>query len=313
MPLVELMSYSAGEAVSQNFRCGLIAIAGRPNVGKSTLLNRLLDQKISITSKKANTTRHRILGVLSEPDCQYIFIDTPGYSTRSKRLVDRSIHKVAISGIIGVDLVLFVVESRGWQPQDVPVWNRIESEKLKHIVVVSKMDRVGDKALLLPVIDRISEITGSTDIVPVSAKKNINVQRLKTVIAEHLPESPPLFSSDFITDRDNVFYASEIIREQVFRYYGEELPYSCAVQVEKYEVQNEVLDLHALIWMETESQKRMIIGSGGSKLKLIGTRVRQILESRLNTKVYVRLWVKVRTQWTEDQQLVSNFGFSVQD
>lgn len=307
------MSYSAGEAVSPGFRCGLIAIAGRPNVGKSTLLNRLLEQKVSITSKKANTTRHRILGVLSEPECQYIFIDTPGFTTRSKRLVDRSANKVAVSGIVGVDLVLFMVESRGWQDQDMPVWNRIKAEKLKHVIVVSKMDRVRDTALLLPVIHRISAIAGTTDIVPVSAKRNTNINRLKTVVMENLPASPPLFPSDFITDQNDVFYASEIIREQVFRHYGDELPYSCAVQVEKYEMKNDVLNLHALIWMETEGQKRIIIGSGGRKLKLIGTRVRQVLESRLNARVYVRLWVKVRTRWTEDQQLISNFGFSVQD
>ena len=291
----------------------MIAIAGRPNVGKSTLLNCLLGQKISITSRKANTTRHRILGVLSEPGCQYVFIDTPGFTTGSKRLIDRSIHKVAVAGIIGVDVVLFMVESRGWQPKDNSVWNRIQSENLNSIVVVSKLDRVRDKARLLPVIDDIARRTGTTDIVPVSARKSLNIDRLKQVVAQQLPKGPPLFPSDFLTDQDDVFFASEVIREQVFRLYGEELPYSCAVQIEKYELQKDVLHLHGLIWMETDSQKRIIIGSRGSKLKTVGTRVRQIMEAKLGARVYVKLWVKVRSQWTEDQQLIANFGFSLRE
>ncbi len=291
----------------------MIAIAGRPNVGKSTLLNRMLGRKVSITSRKANTTRHRILGVLSEPDCQYAFIDTPGYSTQSKRLVDRSIHKVAASGIIGVDLVLFMVESRGWHTLDEPVWRRIQSEKLNSIIVVSKIDRVTNKELLLPVIKEISELTGVTDIVPVSAQKAMNIDRLKSVIAQHLPEGPPLFPAEFITDQDDAFFASEVIREQIFRFYGEEIPYSCAIQIEKFQMNDQVLHLHALIWMESESQKRIVIGSRGSKLKQVGTRVRQILESRFESKVHVKLWVKVRSQWTEDQQLISSFGYSVQE
>ncbi len=307
------MSYFAGETVDPGFRSGLIAIAGRPNVGKSTLLNRLLEQKVSITSKKANTTRHRILGVLSEEHCQYVFIDTPGFTTHSKRLVDRSIHKVAVAGIVGVDLVLFMVESRGWQPKDTPVWKRIKSERLNSIIVLSKLDRVNNKADLLPTVEHISKMTGTTDIVPISAKKNLNIDQLKKVITQHLPVGPPLFPSSFVTDQDDAFFASEIIREQVFRFYGEELPYSCAIEIEKYLRKDKVLHLHALIWMESDSQKRIIIGAGGSKLKQIGTRVRQILESRLDIKVNVKLWVKVRTQWTENPQVISNFGYSIEE
>ena len=307
------MSYFAGETVDPEFRSGMIAIAGRPNVGKSTLLNCLLDHKISITSKKANTTRHRILGVLSEQNCQYVFIDTPGFTTQPQRLVDRSIHKVAVAGIVGVDLVLFLVDCRGWRPQDAAVWQRIQSEKLNYIIVLSKIDRVSDKAQLLPKVEQISEYTGSSDIVPISARKNLNIEHLKKEIYQNLPLSPPLFPSDFLTDQDEAFFASEVIREQVFRNYGEELPYSCAVQIERYQMQDQVLQIDALIWIESESQKRIIIGSGGNKLKQVGTRVRHILEYRLKTKVYVNLWVKVRTQWTENPQYIANFGYSVQD
>ncbi len=306
------MSCSADVCTEQDFRSGIIAIAGRPNVGKSTLLNKLLGQKISITSNRANTTRHRILGVLSESSCQCAFIDTPGFATQSKRLVDRSIHKVAVTGIIGVDLVLFLVDSRGWHPQDEPVWNRIQTEKLDCIIVLSKIDRMADKDWLLPVIQDISERTGLTEIVPVSARKNLNIDRLRSVIFQHLPAGPPLFPADFVTDQDDVFYASEALREQVFRYYGDELPYSCAIQVEKYQVEDQTLHFHALLWMESESQKRIVIGSQGQNLKRVGSRVRQTLEARLKIRVYVRIWVKVRAQWTEDQHLISKFGYSVQ-
>ena len=313
MQLDEPMNYSAGEPIDPEFRSGMIAIAGRPNVGKSTLLNKILGQKVSITSRKANTTRHRILGVLSEPDCQYVFIDTPGFSTQSKQLVDRAIHKVAVAGIMGVDLVLFLVESRGWHPQDLPVWRRIQSEKLNSIIVITKIDLMARKDRLLPVINDIAQLTGSTEIVPISAQKALNLDRLKLVISNHIPKGPPLFPSDFVTDQDDVFFASELIREQVFRLYGEELPYSCAIQVEKYQLQKSVLHLHALIWMESENQKRIIIGSKGEKIKLVGTRVRQILETKLGTKVNVKLWVKVRSKWTEDERLIANFGYSVQE
>jgi len=307
------MSDFVNKKTDPQFRSGIIAIAGRPNVGKSTLLNTLLAQKISITSRKANTTRHRILGVLNEDCCQYVFVDTPGFATQANKLIDRTIHKVAIASIVGVDLVLFLVESRGWQSQDTSVWKRIQSENLNSVVVLTKIDRVRDKGKLLPIVEHLSKVTGKTDIVPVSAKKNLNIERLKNVIAQYLPVGPPLFPSDFITNQDDVFFASEVIREQVFRYYGKEVPYACAVQIEKYQLEDQVLHLHALIWMESEGQKRIIIGSEGSKLKQLGTRVRQVLELRLKRKVFVKLWVKVRTRWTENPQLIANFGYAVED
>ncbi len=304
------MNYCTGKIVDADFRSGMIAIAGRPNVGKSTLLNHLLGQKISITSKRANTTRHRILGVLSESNCQFVFVDTPGFTTRSKSLLERTIHKVATSGIVGVDLVLFVIDGFGWHPQDDAVWRQIQIENRNCVVIVSKIDRVTNKNRLLPVIEEISEKTGVTEIVPVSAHKDVNIDRLKWVITQHLSFGPPLFPSDFVTDQSEAFVASEILREQIFRSYGEELPYSCAIQIEKYQMEGMVLHFHVLLWMESENQKRMVIGLRGNKIKQVGSRVRQVLEARVNARVYVKIWVKVRSKWTEDRLSIEKFGYS---
>lgn len=306
-------SYSAGEAISKDFRCGLISLAGRPNVGKSTLLNCLLKQKISITSKKANTTRHRILGVLSEPRCQFVFADLPGFNTGYKSLVGRSIHKTAVAGINDTDLIVFLIESRGWHSQDTAVWKRIQAANFPVIIALSKIDKLKNKDQLLPVIQDVSKRTGVTSIVPVSALKSENILSLKEEISRQLPQSLPLFPSNVVTDRDEFFQATELIREQIFRFYGEEIPYISAVQLEKFEQLQGTLHLHALIWVESNNQKRIIIGSKGEKLKLIGTRVRQILESQFNCKVYVKLWVKIRSQWTDDQHLISLLGYSNRD
>ncbi len=310
MLLKRPMNYSASKTPDENFRSGMVALAGRPNVGKSTLLNRLLGQKVSITSKKANTTRFRILGVLNDEECQFVFVDLPGFNTKFKRLVDYSIHKTASAGISGTDLVLFIVESKGWHSQDSAVWRRIQSENIPTIVVISKIDRMEDKSQLLPIMKELTEKTGVTEIIPISAKKGENLTELKSTISQFLPIGPPLFPLDYVTDRDKVFQTAELVREQVFRFYGDEIPYACAVQIEKYEYEGEVLHVHALILVESSSQKKIIIGSGGEKVKRIGTLVRKTLESQLGGQVYLKLWVKVRTQWTDDQHLISNFGLS---
>ncbi len=307
------MNYSAKEVTESDFRSGMIALAGRPNVGKSTLLNRLLERKVSITSKKANTTRHRIMGILNEPNCQFVFIDLPGFSTTPKRLVDRSITKTAASGMAGTDLVIFVVESRGWQPKDAAVWNKIRAENLSCVIALTKIDKTKDKNQLLPVIADLTERTGITDIVPVSAVKNDNIDTLKSVIFDYLPPGPPLFPPDIITDKDDIFWAAESIREQIFRYYGNEIPYVSAVQIERFEVVDEVVHVDALVWVETRGQKRIIIGSKGAGVKRIGVEVRKRLEPQLERKVFLNIWVKVRAKWTENQQLISNFGLSEVD
>ena len=288
----------------------MIAIAGRPNVGKSTLLNCLLGQKLSITSKKANTTRNRILGVLNENNCQYIFIDTPGFRTNSKRLVERAIHKVAVSNIIGVDVILFVVDSRGWQATDDIVWQHIEHEKTPVIIVISKCDKVKDKNILLPIIERLAKQTQITDIIPISARKKDNIKELKQLVSRYLPEGPCLFPVEFVTESSVKFHASELIREQIFRYCGDELPYSCAVQIDKYEIEDEARHVHALIWVENDRQKKILIGANGDKLKTIGSKARKNMEIKEELGVHLKLWVKVRAKWTEDQRMISFLGLS---
>lgn len=307
------MNYFAGEKSDENFRSGMIALAGRPNVGKSTLLNCLLKQKVSITSKKANTTRHRIMGILNDPGRQYVFIDLPGFNTNYRRLLDRSVYKTAAAGVSGTDLVLLVIDCRGWHEQDTAVLKRIQDENLSFIVVLSKIDRVKDKNLLLPVIDDIAERTKITEIVPVSAVKDENITALKNEISKYLPPGPPLFPPDAITDKGEIFQTAESIREQIFRYYGDEIPYCSAIQIEKYERDNKVLHIDATIWVESKGQKRIVIGSGGSKIKRIGTEVRTRIEAEQGIKVFLNLWVKVRARWTDDLQSISNFGFSETD
>lgn len=291
----------------------MIALAGRPNVGKSTLLNCLLKQKVSITSKKANTTRHRIMGVLNDPHGQYVFIDLPGFNTNYKRLIDRSVFKTAAAGVSGTDLVLLVVDCRGWREQDNMILERIQDENLPFIVVLSMIDRVKDKNLLLPMIHDIAGRTQITDIVPVSAHKDENIEELKSVILKYLPPGPSLFPSGTVTDKGEIFQAAEVIREQIFRYYGDEIPYTSAVQIEKYDRENNFLHIEATIWVESKGQKRIIIGAGGSKIKRIGTEVRSRVEAEQGVKVHLNLWVKVRARWTDDLQSISNFGYSEAD
>ena len=307
------MNYSASEKSDENFRSGMIALAGRPNVGKSTLLNCLLKQKVSITSKKANTTRHRIMGVLNDPGTQYVFIDLPGFNTNYKRLVDRSVYKTATTGVSGTDLVLLVIDCRGWHEQDTLALKRIRDENLPFIVVLSKIDRVKNKNLLLPVIQDVAKRTQINEIVPVSAVKDENIAELKKAILKYLLPGPPLFPSDVVTDKGEIFRTAESIREQIFRYYGDEIPYTSAVQIEKYEQDKKVLQIDATIWVESKGQKRIMIGSGGSKIKRIGTEVRTRIEAEQDIKVFLNLWVKVRTRWTDDLQSISNFGFSETD
>ncbi len=288
----------------------MIALVGRPNVGKSTLLNYLLGHKISITSRKANTTRNRILGVLNDPKCQYVFIDLPGINASGKRLVDRAIHKTATASMTGVDLILFVIEYRGWQNEDSAIWHRIKAQNCPCVIAVSKIDRIPDKTLLLPIVERIAQETGSTDIVPVSALKRQNLEQLKLVTAHRLPLSSALFPVEFVTDKNEVFHASELIREQIFRTYGDEIPYICAVQIERYEYAGDALEVDALIYVETESQKRIIIGSRGVKVKRIGSEVRATLETELGKPVRLSVWCKVRSQWTRNERLIAQFGYS---
>ena len=292
------------------FRAGMVAITGCPNSGKSTLLNHLLGCKVSITSKRSNTTRHRILGVLNEPNCQYVFIDMPGFNLNRQKYLDYAIHKTAVSSISGTDLVVLLIDRKGLQKGDTAIVKQIQEENLPAIVAINKIDLMTDKSLLLPVMENVAENTGIREIVPISALKSENIDHLKSVIARHLPESPPLFPADYVTDRNERFQVSELVREQIFRFYGNELPYACAVEIEKFSRTRKLATIHALVWVETDGQKRIVIGSKGEKLKQVSTVARQQLEHHLNQKVYLRIWVKTRDKWTQDKRFVESFGYT---
>ena len=294
---------------SDSHRAGMIALAGRPNVGKSTLLNCLLKQKLSITSKRANTTRYRILGVLNENNCQYVFVDTPGFDGRGKRLLDKVIHKTAMSSIYGVDVVLFIVDARGWHEDDQSIFKFIDSTKIPAILIINKIDRVKNREQLLPVMADLAQRTEITEIVPISALKRENIDLLKKVLKGYLSESQQLYPEDFVTDRSDRFQVGELVREQVFRNYGMELPYICAVELEKYELGDELFELNICLWVETDSQKKILIGAKGEKLKIVGTKIRMLLEKRFERKVVVKLWVKKRTKWTQNMSLMNQLGY----
>ncbi len=298
---------------NSDFCSGLVALAGCPNVGKSTLLNRFVRRKISITSRRANTTRYRILGILNEAQRQFVFVDMPGYNAKGKRLVDRSIHKIAVASMQGVDLALLLLEPKGLHEHDKAVWHQLRSAGVPTIVVINKIDRLKNRDALLPVIKEIADRTGLTTIVPVSAKKGEGIESLKDCISAMLPSGPPLFPDAFITDKSDRFQVGELVREQIFRSFGAELPYISAVQIEKYTVDENLVELDALIWVETQSQKKIFVGRKGEKIKLIGSNVRKHLEARSGKHALVQLWVKVQPRWTESQRHIEQFGYAEAD
>lgn len=291
-------------------RCGLIAIVGRPNVGKSTLLNALLGQKVSITSRKPQTTRHRILGILTEGDYQAVLVDTPGLHNEEKRAINRLMNRAASSSIAEVELVIFLVEGTNWTADDELVLNRVKQTGAPCVLAVNKTDNVQDKEELLPHLQKLASEYEFKEIVPISAKKEENIDKIKEVCFEYLPESDFWFPEDYITDRSSRFMASEIMREKLIRFTGDELPYSTTVEIEQF-AQDEkgVLHINALVLVERNSQKRMIIGNKGEKLKTIGLEARRDMESLFGQKVYLETWVKVKQGWADDERALRSLGY----
>ena len=289
---------------------GLVAIVARPNVGKSTLLNGILGQKISITSKKPQTTRHRIMGIYTDRPHQTIFVDTPGLHIEEKRAINRLMNRAAASSMGDVELVLFVVEGMRWNDDDEMVLQKIKKSRRPVVLLINKVDQQKDKAALLPHMQWLSEQHKFEDILPISAEKGENVPVLLELVKKHLPESPFYFDEDTVTDRSMRFMAAEIVREKVMRFVGDELPYSITVEIEKYKVEdNSVHHIHALILVEREGQKRMVIGNKGAKLKVIGRDARQDLERMLEAKVFLQTWVKVKSGWADDERALRSLGY----
>ncbi|TWX56901.1 GTPase Era [Colwellia hornerae] len=295
---------------SENKHCGLIAIVGRPNVGKSTLLNSLLGQKISITSRKPQTTRHRILGILTEENKQAVLVDTPGLHSDEKRAINRLMNRAASSSIAEVELVVFLVEGTHWTTDDELVLSKIKKSGARCILVINKIDNVQDKESLLPHLQKLGEKHDFSDIVPISAAKGDNVDTIRQLCLSSLPAGDFWFPDDYVTDRSSRFMASEIIREKLIRFTGDELPYSTTVEVEQFKMDEKgIIHINALILVERKSQKRMVIGNGGERLKTIGQEARRDMEALFEQKVFLETWVKVKSGWADDERALRSLGY----
>jgi len=300
-----------GDATS--FRCGYITILGRPNVGKSTLLNILMDQKISITSRKPQTTRWQLLGIKSDQHSQAIYIDTPGLQTEHDSLMHRHMTREAVNSLDFVDLAIFVVEAMKWTEADERVWRLLQASKLPVIVVINKTDRIKTKTELLPFIQKVAQITGNTSaIIPLSAKNRDNVEVLEKTVYSMLPEGAPVYDDEQITDRNERFFAAEFIREKLIQRLGDELPYRIAVTIEEFIEQDNLLSINGVIWVESKSQKSIVIGKNGDVMKAVGEAARKDMEQLFQKKVYLRNWVRIKNQWTSSVDSLQQLGFSQQ-
>jgi GTP-binding protein Era len=289
-------------------RCGLVAIVGRPNVGKSTLLNALVGQKISITSNKAQTTRHRITGVRSVGDAQFVFVDTPGFQTRHGNALNRTLNRTVRSVLSDVDVVLFVVEAGKFTPADAKVLELLPEDK-PVLLVANKLDEVKRRDDVLPWLASMRVKRDFTEFVPLSATRESDTARLLAVVAPHLPQQPWFYDADMLTDRSERFLASELIREKLFRLTGDELPYESTVVIDKFEEDGNLRRIAATIVVEREAHKGMIIGDGGERLKRIGSEARQELERLMDCKVFLELWVKVRAGWASNEEHLRSYGY----
>lgn len=295
--------------MSEQQFCGYIALVGRPNVGKSTLLNRLLGQKISITSSKPQTTRHRVLGINTLDTHQFVYVDTPGMQEKTQKAINRMMNKVVSYAIHDVDIILFLVDPDDWREEDERVLAMIKKATVPVLLLINKVDRVKDKAALLPVIDKLQSQHDFKAVIPLSAKHGHNIDALEEALKSLLPKGPHLFYDHQVTDRSEKFLVSEYIREKLFRLTGQELPYAITVEIEKMKEEKGVMRIHALIWVDKESHKRMIIGKNGEKLKSIGQSARLDIEKMLNKKVYLALWVKVKQGWSDDERFLKQLGY----
>ncbi len=290
------------------FHSGFIAIVGRPNVGKSTLLNHLIGQKVSITSRKAQTTRHRITGILTEERTQFVFVDTPGFQTQHLNTLNRGLNRVVSSSLRDVNVVLFVIEARHFDERDRQVMQLLP----KHapvLLVINKVDVMSDKSELLPFIQDIAKEREFAAIVPVSARQDKQLDTLLDAIRPFLPEGEKIYPEDEITDRNERFLAAELVREKVFRFTGEELPYSVSVIIEQFKMEGKLRRIHAAILVDKAAHKAMLIGKNGEKMKEIATQARLDMEKLFDGKVYLEVWVKVRSGWADDARVLKSLGY----
>ncbi len=312
---------SSNPVQADGFKTGYVAIVGRPNVGKSTLMNHMLGQKLSITSRKPQTTRHRIHGILSNDEMQAVFVDTPGIHRNEVRAINERMNKAAVSALVDVDLVLFVVDSDQWRDDDLLTLQKLGNTDLTVVLVINKADTLKDKGALLPLIETFSASFDFADIVPVSALKNQNLERLQQVIASHLPVADPIYDTEQITDRSERFLASEIIREKIMRSAGDEVPYDLTVQIDAFKDEPAHTDpktgrprkavtfIDATIYVERGGQKAIVIGDKGQRIKQVGMDARKDMEQLFDKKIMLTLWVKVKRGWSDDERALTSLGY----
>ncbi len=291
-------------------RCGLVTLAGRPNVGKSTLLNRLVGRKISITSARAQTTRHRLLGIKTTGHAQAIYVDTPGLHADNKGMMNRHLNRVAGASLQGVDCIVLLIAASGWTEEDGYPLRLLAKQDIPVILAINKLDQIKDRGRLLPLMEQSGRKMAFADIVPVSARTGANVDDLEKTILKYLPEQPPLYPADQITDRGERFLAAELVREQIFRGFQQEVPYATAVSIEQFKRAKGTLHVEATIWVEREGQKPILIGKDGQRLKTVGTRARLAMQKLFATKVHLNLWVKVREGWSDNERLLRSLGYT---
>ena len=291
-------------------QCGYVAILGRPNVGKSTLLNKMLGQKVSITSKKPQTTRHRLLGIKTTDACQVLYVDTPGIHGEEPRAINRYMNRSALSVIRDMDVVLFMLDRTAWTADDQKVADALARFSGKLIIAVNKIDQLKKKNDLLPVLEKLQKTFTKAELVPISAVTGENVKELESLIENHLPAGPFFFPDEQVTDKSERFLVAEIVREKLTRKLGEEIPYVLTIQVDRFEVGDKITEIDVTIFVEKDGQKAILIGKKGERLKQIGIDARKDIEALLDTKVMLTTWVKVRSGWSDDDRALKSLGYS---
>jgi GTP-binding protein Era len=297
------------DSLGTHQKTGFVAIVGRPNVGKSTLMNRILGQKLSITSRKPQTTRHQILGIKTEEAVQVVYVDTPGMHQHQEKAINRYMNKAATTAVKDVDLVVMVIDRTRWTDEDEMVLQAVKQQRAPVILVVNKVDFLKEKEDLLPWLEKVSGKYAFDQIVPISAKRGNNVDKLESLIASYIPESQHFYPEDQITDRSSRFLAAELVREKIMRQLGDELPYAMTVEIEEFTHDGRLAEISALILVERPSQKRIVIGEAGSRIKQIGQDARKDMELLFDCKVMLNLWVKVKAGWSDDERALRSLGY----
>ncbi|TAL84197.1 MAG: GTPase Era [Rhodanobacter sp.] len=300
-----------GSLPHADFRCGLVALAGRPNVGKSTLLNALIGFRLSIVSPRPQTTRHRILGIASSEAGQILYVDTPGLHRGAKRAMNRSLNRAARSAISDVELVVQVIEAGRWTDEDEALYAALDEQGTARVLVINKVDLSKDKTAMLPFVAELTSRHSYDEIHYVSALKKQGLKALEQALLKRLPVQPPMYGEDEITDRSERFLAAEMVREQLMLRLDQELPYATTVEIEQFgDRPDGIAEIHAVIWVERDGQKAIVIGHGGAQLKAIGTGARRNMERMFDRKVFLKLWVKVREGWADDENMLKKFGYT---